>query len=122
MSIIKSSEIKNISKKITEKVFWIIFISIFFVSSAKAAVSFDPPSTFPNINALVEAITNWFLNITAAVSILFLIIGGIYYITAFGDDKKMEVGKKIITYTIYGLIIVLVSYSIILTVNNIIFG
>jgi hypothetical protein len=121
--------IKNFHK-LTAKSFWIIFILMSFVFPIKtlADVSLDPAdiggimSEFGTIPLLIDAIINWFLTLTAAVTILFLIIGGIYYITAFGDDKKMEEGKKIISYAVYGLIMILISYSLVTTVNFIICG
>lgn len=89
---------------------------------ARAAVVFDKISTYATVKDLVEAISNWFLSIVAGVAILFLIVGGIYYLTAYGDENRMQEGKKIITYTIYGLIIILISYSVVTTLNAIIFG
>jgi len=43
-------------------------------------------------------VTNWILSFASGITILFLIIGGIYYLTSAGDDKQMEEGKKIINY------------------------
>lgn len=122
MFIKKINEFKKEYKKIAIIIFSVIFISIFFFSAAHADVVIDPPSSFPTLKALITAVINWFLRITSAITILFLIIGGIYYITAFGDDNRMKEGKRIITYAIYGLVLVLISYSVVLTVNNIIFG
>lgn len=128
MFIKKNNEFKKESKKMMIRSFWIIFILMFFISPAKAAVDFCPTcftaplSSFGSVTLLITEVINWFLKITAGVTIFFLIIGGIYYITAFGDDKRMEEGKRIITYSIYGLVIILISYSVVLTVNNIIFG
>jgi len=104
------------------KVSAVIFVSTVFAFSSKAAVVFPPTSSYSTVNALVTGVINWFLSITAGVTIFFLIIGGIYYLTAFGDEKRMEEGKKIITYTIYGLVLILISYSVVTTLNAIIFS
>lgn len=103
------------------KVFSAILLSTIFVFPAQAAITFDPTSNYPTVNALADGVANWLLSITAGVTIFFLIIGGIYYLTAFGDDKRMQEGKKIITYAIYGLVLILISYSVITTLNAIIF-
>lgn len=105
---------------------FLMFFSIFLLAlavifPAKADVIFNSATNYPTVNALTDAIVNWFLSITAGLAILFLIIGGIYYVTAFGDDKRIEEAKKIITYAIFGLALILISYSVVATVNKIIF-
>lgn len=111
---------KIIGKK--EIIFSIFFNFIFFDSSVKAAVIFDPLSQYNSVQEVVGGITNWILGVTAGIVILFLIIGGIYYITAAGDQKQIEEAKKIITYAVIGLVVILVSYSIVTTLSKIIFG
>lgn len=106
---------------------FLMFFSIFLLASAvifpaKADVIFNSATNYPTVNALTDAIVNWFLSITAGLAILFLIIGGIYYVTAFGDDKRIEEAKKIITYAIFGLVLILISYSVVTTLNSIIFS
>lgn len=114
------SILKTIAKK-TSKILLFVFVFTVFILPAQAQVNFDPPSKHNNVTDITTAVTNWFLRITAGVAVLFLIVGGIYYITSLGDDHRMEEAKKIITYTVYGLIIVLISYSVVLTINKIIF-
>ncbi len=97
------------------------FTAYAFFANAQGVV-FDPTTSYNTVNEIVEAVSNYFLSFVAGLAILFLIIGGIYYLTAFGDDKRMEEGKKIITYTVYGLVIILISYSVVTTLNAIIFG
>lgn len=110
--------LKNQSKKLTA-LFIIYLLSI--ATSAKAGVVFDPLSSYTSIDDVVGGVTNWVLGITAGVTVLFLIVGGIYYITAAGDEKQMGEGKKIVNYAIIGLIVILISYSVVLTLNAIIF-
>lgn len=72
------------------------------------------------LSAIIGSAIDWLLSVTAGLAILFIIIGGIYYITASGDDKKMQEGKTIITYSVWGLLFIIISYSIVITINNII--
>jgi len=44
---------------------------------------------------------------------LLLVWGGVTFITASGDPSKVEKGKKIILWTIVGLLIVLLSKSLV---------
>jgi hypothetical protein len=107
-----------------------IFIFAFFVFGAKAANNvvlwnngvFENPTGVNNTTVLVTNVVNWLLGITSAIVILFLVVGGIMYVTAAGDEQKTDQAKKIITYCIIGLFIILISYSVVLTLNSIIFG
>lgn len=102
--------------------FLIIFFALFAFGAKAATIDFPNPTTISNISEVVVSIVNWLLGITGALAILFLVYGGVVYVTSWGDDKNMEQGKKIVTYAVLGLFIVLVSYSIVITLNNIIFG
>ncbi|MBU4579735.1 pilin [Patescibacteria group bacterium] len=103
------------------KIMFIVFLSFLTSFSANAAIVFNSTTSYDTVNELTTGVVNWFLSITAGVTIFFLIIGGIYYLTAFGDEKRMQEGKKIITYAIYGLVLILISYSVVTTLNAIIF-
>lgn len=48
-----------------------------------------------------------------SVSIIFLIYSGANYILAFGKDERVENAKRGVTWSIGGLIIILLSYAIV---------
>ncbi|MCK5084892.1 MAG: hypothetical protein KAQ64_04535 [Candidatus Pacebacteria bacterium] len=51
--------------------------------------------------------------------LLFLIIGGVYYVISGSDPQKQENAKKVITYAIFGLVVILISYAVIVSVGKI---
>lgn len=113
-----NAKIKNLTKKLV-----LVFFSAFlFAASAAAEVNFANPTTTNTTEELVSSIVNWLLGITSAVVIIFLVYGGIMYITSSGDENQIEKSKKIINYAIIGLFLVLISYSVVTTLNNIIFS
>lgn len=57
-------------------------------------------------NVLVENLINWFIAIAGLVSTIFLIYGGITYITSSGDATKLQKAKNTILYSLIGLAIV----------------
>lgn len=59
------------------------------------------------------------LGLIGTIALLLLIIAGIVYITAAGNEEKIKQAKKIITGTIIGLGIALVAYSLLVTVSEI---
>lgn len=49
------------------------------------------------------------LNYMAIIAVVAIIIAGIYMIVSLGNDEQIEKAKKIIKYTIIGLVIILFS-------------
>ncbi len=91
-------------------------------STTTTTLIINNPSTLNSIQAVTAGIINWLLGLAGGLVIIFLIIGGIYYITAAGDEEQIGKAKKIVTYAIIGLIFILVSYTLVATLNKIIFG
>jgi len=58
------------------------------------------------------------LVIAAIVAFGYLVLSGVYWITAGGDEKKIEQAKERITGAIIGLAIVACSWAIFLVVDN----
>ncbi|MEA2098260.1 MAG: kelch repeat-containing protein [Patescibacteria group bacterium] len=59
------------------------------------------------------------LGIVGKLVLLFLIYGGVRYITSSADPQKHESARKIIAYSILGLIFILVSYAMIFAISKI---
>lgn len=62
-------------------------------------------------NFIRNIVTATFL-VAGLATFVFLIIGGLKYLTSSGDAKAMEAATKIITSAVVGLAIVIVSYAI----------
>jgi len=63
-------------------------------------------------------ILNLLLSVLGIIAIISLVIGGGMYLTAYGDEKKIETAKKIVTYAIIGITISLASIVIVREVGN----
>ena len=61
------------------------------------------------IPGFLEMIRTWFLGFAGALAVLFIVIGGIKFITSSGNPKQLESAKKTLTYAIIGLLAVLLS-------------
>ncbi len=62
---------------------------------------------------LLPKVTQVVVGIGAATSVLFVIIGGIEILTAYGNDDRITSGKKTVTYALIGLVIATLSYAIV---------
>lgn len=54
-----------------------------------------------------------FLLFAGAITMIFLILAGANYIFAFGKDEKIENSKRALFWTLFGLVIVMLSYAIV---------
>jgi hypothetical protein len=69
-----------------------------------------------NLRTLVLTMVNFFLLFLGLLAVLMIIYGGILYITAAGEQSKIDKGKKIIMYAIIGIIIILLSWALVNTI------
>jgi hypothetical protein len=61
---------------------------------------------------------NLLLSLVGILAIISLVIGGGMYLTAYGDERKIDKGKKIITYAIIGIVVALGALVIVRQVDN----
>jgi hypothetical protein len=71
-----------------------------------------------DIVAIIRAIIQFILIVAFVAAFIMLLIGGIRWITAGGDEKGVASARNMITAALIGLVVVLVSYAIILLVER----
>ncbi|MEK7581652.1 MAG: hypothetical protein AAB512_05210 [Patescibacteria group bacterium] len=79
------------------------------------------PSQIRPINDIIAVVRNairFILLVAFVLAFIFLLIGGIRWITAGGDEKAVSGARGMITAALIGLVIVLVSYALIVLVEN----
>lgn len=68
--------------------------------------------------AFVQRVLNLAISVAALIAVGVLIYSGILYITAAGDENKIEKATKGITYAVVGLIVAFISILIVNFVIN----
>lgn len=63
--------------------------------------------------AAIPILATFLLNLTAALSVLFVIIGGGRFLLAFGRDEEYGKAKKTIGYALGGIIIALTAHQLV---------
>ena len=78
------------------------------------------PASAGNITVaqLLTKVINWVLMFAAAVAVLFLILGGLQYVTSAGNKDRIEKAKQTILYSVIGLIVIALSYAIVAFVST----
>jgi len=95
-------------KRLSRIVFAIYTVLPTYAFAALDSKIVERPAT-GSIQDILNTIQVWLLSIVGGLTILFLIIGGVQYITSAGNTARAEMAKKTITYAIIGLIIVILT-------------
>ena len=73
-----------------------------------------------SVNGLIRTVITWMLGIAFGIAVLFLIIGGFWYITSAGNEETAEKGKNTAINAIIGIVIIILSYVIVNVVSNLV--
>jgi uncharacterized membrane protein YwzB len=102
----------------------IFIVSIFLLTPQMAlALTAECPtgvncSTNVELSSYIMRIVSALLSIALVVDVLFLIIGGFFYIISGGNEERAQKGKSTVVNAIIGLIIIMLSYVIAYAVSN----
>ena len=77
------------------------------------------PAQLSDLEGLFGRAVSAILALAGIVLFVLLVSGGLKYITSGGDPKATDSAKKTITYAIGGLIAILLSYLILVLIENI---
>ncbi|PJA45622.1 hypothetical protein CO174_02130 [Candidatus Uhrbacteria bacterium CG_4_9_14_3_um_filter_50_9] len=78
--------------------------------------------TLGDILIVFTNVGNYIIGIIGAVVLLMYVVGGIYMLSSGGNSERVSKGKKYITVSTTGLLIVMFAYLGIQTLNNVIRG
>jgi len=73
-----------------------------------------------DINGLIRTVISWLLGIAFGIAVLFLIIGGFWYITSAGNEETAEKGKSTAINAIIGIVIIILSYVVVNVISNLV--
>lgn len=85
-----------------------------------ADITISQPATvkITEIGTLISAVVGTLLILSALITFIYLILGGIQWITSGGDKTAMEAARNKITHAIVGLVIVGSAWAIMALVQN----
>jgi hypothetical protein len=92
----------------------------FIPAFAQGDLTKDAPEFIGNVTGgatglrgLVLTIVNYILGFLSIVAVMMIIYGGMLYVTAAGKQETVDKGKKILMYTIIGIVIIMLSFVIV---------
>jgi NADH:ubiquinone oxidoreductase subunit 6 (subunit J) len=74
------------------------------------------------LSQLILDIIQILLTFAGPVAVLFVVVGGFYYITSGGNQERAEKGKQTLLNAIIGIVIVVLSYTIVTVIQNTVVG
>lgn len=93
----------------------------FAAGDANIGSNIIPSNQFPigfNVIDLVRNIIRFILLVAFVIAFIMLLVGGIRWILAGGDEKAVEKARGTITAALIGLVVVLVSFALIKLVET----
>ena len=79
----------------------------------RAAAGCPNVSNVSNLQSVITNILNSIIAVSGIVAVIFIIIGGINYMTSSGDSAKVQKAKNTILYACIGLIICALAFAIV---------
>lgn len=97
----------------------IVLYFIFLIAPLKAAKA---QWALPNVSGLnlptsldtaILNMTNWLLGFVASISVIYMIWGGIKYISSTGNQQTTTEAKAVIKYALMGLVYAGIAYALV---------
>jgi len=70
-------------------------------------------STGDNFSSMIKTVINILLYVLGMVAVIMIVIGGIRYTTSNGDASAVKSAKDTILYSVIGLVVAIMAYSIV---------
>ncbi|MFA6096696.1 MAG: hypothetical protein WC788_03670 [Candidatus Paceibacterota bacterium] len=105
--------------------FSLIVFAISIAQETNATLStfdFTSPIEKTDVKIILTDFLKWLLTVVGSFAFLALIIAGISYMTSMGNVEKAKKAKKSVLWIIGGLVLILLSYSILVVLDSIFTG
>lgn len=101
----------------------LLALGVLAVPAMTSALTVTGGSTFglgtADLQETVIKIVQWILGLLGLIAVIMILIGGFKWMTAGGNEEKIESAKKLLTAAIIGLIIVLLAWAIVIFAVNV---
>lgn len=112
------------------KIFFVIFLMIFVIDVSQYVLAegtigvqkVDATKlglSDKTIKATIEDISRWILGFVAVLSILMIIVGGVWYIISAGDQDQVEDATEMIIWAVVGLVVALLGFAIVTIIGKV---
>ena len=86
-----------------------------FVAAAQVTIDSGLGSTFglgtEDLQSSVTNIVNWVLGFLGLIAVILIIYAGVIWLTAAGNEDRIDKAKKILSAAVVGLIVILLAWA-----------
>ena len=113
------NKLKMIKKFLFVGALMIVALTVFGALPEAAAVTdfgegnANPAETEGDFRTIVLIIVKYFLTFLGLLATCMVIYGGIQYVTSAGNDETVGKAKKVILYSVIGIIVILLAFAIV---------
>jgi hypothetical protein len=75
-------------------------------------------TSITTVSGLISFIIKTLLYFAGILAVIYIILGGYYYLTSRGDTKQADKGRATLTNAVIGLILVVVAFALVTIVTN----
>ena len=97
-----------------------VALGVNLVSSCLASGNCNATQASADATNMVVSVIHWAIGVAGVVSAIFVVIGGVGYVTSSGDSAKLQKAKTTIIYALIGLAIVALAEVLTAFVSNMI--
>ncbi|MBZ9569722.1 PKD domain-containing protein, partial [Patescibacteria group bacterium] len=105
-----------------KEIFFFLFLCSLLIPLLAEAIIIEPSFALPTFEELINAIVDFITWVALAIAPIAIIIAAFYFLTSGGDPEKVRKAKKIILFTVIGLIIILLARGITGLIRQILIG
>ena len=91
----------------------LILLITVLVPLTVGAVTIDNPLEADDFQELIDDLINIIFMLAVAIAPIMFIVAGFYFVTAAGEPEKINMAKKMILWTLIGLLVVMGAKGII---------
>ena len=99
-----------------------LLLSSFFFPTLASGITIENPLKYETFDQIIKALINFVFTIALAAAPLMIIIAGFLFVTAAGNPDKVSQAKRIIWYTVIGLVIVFLANTLVDIIQKIVGG
>ncbi len=88
-------------------------------ASTDTTIRLDNPLVSGDPRVIAGNLIRAMLSITGSISLLMFVYGGVLWITAMGNEKTIDKGKKVLIWAVIGLAVIAGAYTL---TNAVIYG
>lgn len=93
---------------------WLVSLltSAWFTVNAADTIKLENPLSVDSVPGLINNVIKGIMGIVGAVALLYLVLGGLTWLTSQGSPDKVKKGKETLLWAVSGLAMIFFSYAI----------